>query len=58
MLFMNLNKTIVDPINKIQLSNFLFFYIVEKIIFCWKINKEKRKGVVDSPGLEPGTIRL
>lgn len=58
MLFMNLNKTIVDPINKIQLSNFLFFYIIEIITFYWKINKEKRKGVVDSPGLEPGTIRL
>jgi hypothetical protein len=55
---MNLNKTIVDPINKIQLSNFLFFYIIEIITFYWKINKEKRKGVVDSPGLEPGTIRL
>ena len=29
MLFMNLNKTIVDPINKIQLSIFSFFYIIE-----------------------------
>ena len=41
MLFMNLNKTIVDSINKIQLSNFLFFYIIENNYILLEKKKEK-----------------